>query len=73
MVNNMNEKRWHWIIILLWAYSALWIGAVIVFGFFPSSATLSTPISVNDSITTGILFIPVLVFILIVGRNNLKN
>lgn len=73
MANNMREKRWHWLMILLWAYSVLWIGTMVVVSvFFPSIVISTPPISVNDSIITGALFIPVLVFILIVGRNNLK-
>jgi len=73
MVNNTREKRWHWLIILLWAYSILGVSIIVVVSIFFTSSTVSTPISATDSIINGILFIPLLVFLLIIGRNNLKN
>lgn len=72
MVNNSNQKRWNWLMILLWAYSVLGVSILVIVSVFFPSSTVSTPTSATDTIITGILFIPLLVFLLIIGRNNLK-
>lgn len=75
IMTKQNSKKWQWWKILLWAYSVIymlfWLLIIVMMIFFPSNKpTSSDPIG---TIVLGILFIPVLIFLLLEGIDHLRN
>lgn len=72
-MKNQADKRWPWYMILLWAYSVFAMLILVVVSVSFPSTIASTTTSTNDSIITGILALPILVFTLIEGIDRLKS
>lgn len=73
-VNQTKNNKWQWWKILLWAYSVIyilfWLLVALFMYFYPSSqATTEDPIA---GIIMGTLFIPVLLLLILIGKENLS-
>lgn len=71
---NQAKNKWQWWKILLWVYSVIyilfWLLIALFTYFYPSSqATAEDPIA---GIIMGALFIPVLLFLILIGKENLS-
>lgn len=72
MEKDAKVKKWAWWMILLWAYSTIWLGLVLILGIMdPSYAT--DPISQDDAIIGLVSFIPVFIFLILEGKEHLRN
>ncbi len=72
-MTNQTDKRWPWYMILLWAYSVFCLAILTIVSIFFSSTTVAASTTTTDSIVTGILATPILIFVLIQGISNLRN
>lgn len=67
---------WGWSLRLLWIYSMLLVGAIIVAGVvgtFVTPERISVEQRGQDSIVSAILFVPVAVFVVISGLKNRRS
>lgn len=71
---NQAKNKWQWWKILLWVYSVIyilfWLLIALIMCFYPSNQpTADDPIA---GIIMGALFIPVLLFLILIGKENLS-
>ncbi|MBI2032821.1 MAG: hypothetical protein HYT09_04230 [Candidatus Levybacteria bacterium] len=72
MENPTQIKKWSWWMILLWAYSTIWLGFILLLGFLDLNY-VNEPISQSDAIIGLLSFVPILIFLILEGRDHLRR
>lgn len=69
-----KKAKWNWVITILWAYTLLFLGFGFISNFFFSSYFNSLPIQKSlYNITGGLMILPMIIFLLVIGINNFRN
>lgn len=69
----MNKNKWSWWMFSLWGYTLLLIGFVVASNIFFPRLFNSEVATELDSLLGGILFLPALILVILVGKDHLGN
>lgn len=73
--SSPQKKQWHWLTVLLWAYSVFAIFLVILVSSIDSTRDSLQPIETSpaDSLIAAIAFAPIFILLIIAGIGNFRK